>query len=169
MASLERATLISAGVEFIERIRTIRGVSRIALVVSILTEKTNPKDIDFVLTVSSDADYRLIATIGSKLKGGVQARNLGADIFLATPEHNYIGRTCSHRQCHYRAGCDGFDCRPNSWIKTDLHIISLDHALIAKPPLTIWPTLESNVALPNDIEEMVRAFRNTERAAESAP
>ncbi len=168
MASFTRAILISEGVKFFERAKTTRGVSRVALIGSILTEKESPKDIDFLLTVSADADYRQIAYIGRKLKGALQAQNLGADIFLANPEHEYIGRTCSHRECHYRAGCGGLNCRPNSWIKTDLHLIKLDRGLVARPPLTIWPSVESLTELPSDMETMVSVIRNSQRGAESA-
>jgi hypothetical protein len=92
-ATVTRQVLLDAGETFVRSILLVNGVERIALVGSITTDKSEPKDIDFLLTVSVDIDMKLVATEGRKLKGFLQGHASGADIFLCNANHQYIGRT----------------------------------------------------------------------------
>ena len=112
LATVTRQVLLDAGETFVRRILLANGVERIAFVGSITTDKSEPKDIDFLLTVSVDIDMKAAATEGRKLKGFLQGHASGADIFLCNANHQYIGRTCGYRECHWRAVCEGADCRP---------------------------------------------------------
>lgn len=89
-----RDDLIGEVQRFVERARICPGVRRIALIGSLTTDKTNPKDADVLVTVDDDADLTHLATAGRRLKGHAQSRNRGADIFLADPSGNYLGRIC---------------------------------------------------------------------------
>jgi hypothetical protein len=54
---------------FVEYARVCPGVRRIALIGSLTTEKSDPKDADLLVTVDDDADLTPLATAGRKLKG----------------------------------------------------------------------------------------------------
>jgi hypothetical protein len=114
MASVTRQVLLDAGETFVRRIVLVHGIERIALVGSITTDKSKPKDIDFLLTVSVDIDMEAAATEGRKLKGLLQGHASGADVFLCNTNHQYIGRTCGYRECQWRVACEGTDCRPQN-------------------------------------------------------
>ena len=64
MATVTRQVLLDAGETFVRKILLVNGVERIALVGSITTDKSEPKDIDFLLTVSVDIDMKAAATEG---------------------------------------------------------------------------------------------------------
>ena len=95
-----RMFLLAEVRHFVERARGCPGVRRIALVGSLVTDKEDPKDADVLVEVDDDADLTALAAAGRKLKGRAQSRNKGADIFLADPSGNYIGRTCHWRECY---------------------------------------------------------------------
>ena len=152
-----RHHLILATIEFVRRARNIAGVTRIAIIGSILTDKPHPKDVDLLVTISSEVDIEKLAAAGRRLKGEVQSRNLGADIFLCNPEHSYLGRTCSYRECHVRVACGGLDCRPRSWIRTDLHVVELRTSLIRDPPLIVWPKTIASRPLPTDLAQAIES------------
>lgn len=69
------------------------------MVGSLVTQKVLPKDADVLVTVAPEASLVRLAEAGRKLKGYAQARNSGADIFLADPDGQYIGRICHWREC----------------------------------------------------------------------
>jgi hypothetical protein len=154
-----RHVLIEAGKTFVRRIICVRGVERVALVGSVATEKSNPKDIDFLLTVGPNLDIQAAATAGRKLKGHLQGHASGADVFLCNQDHEYIGRTCNYRECHTRVACEGADCRPGSWLKTDFHLLKLEQSLCKNPPVTIWPVQEVAVPVPADVQQMLDDLR----------
>ncbi|NTX00010.1 MAG: hypothetical protein HGB35_08825, partial [Geobacteraceae bacterium] len=148
MARSIRQSLLAVGLEFARGAERVRGVERIALLGSILTEKPAPKDIDFLLTVAGDANLEEIATLGRKMKGKLQGMSLGTDIFLCSPNAQYLGRTCSYRDCHVRADCGGADCRPGSWRRTDFHVITLSKEIMESPSLVLRPITVPNASLP---------------------
>lgn len=88
----------------------LEGVARIALVGSLVTEKVNPKDADLLVTISEATDIDSLAALGRKLKGHAQSHNSGADIFLCNSNGEYLGRTCSYKDCHPRMACLGHQC-----------------------------------------------------------
>lgn len=151
MPSEIRKILLTAGATFVRRIIQMRGVERVALVGSLATDKQNPKDIDFLLTVSDDFDIAAAAEIGRKLKGGLQGHNSGADIFLCDTNHRYIGRTCNYRECFPRRACEGETCRRNSWLNTDFHLVRLKTDLCENPPVVIWPNRQIAESVPQDV------------------
>ena len=137
--------------EFVAHARNVKGVIRIALIGSILTDKKAPKDIDLLVNVSTDIDIKSLAARGRQMKGKSQTLNLGADIFLSSIDNQYIGRLCRYRDCHPRVSCQGADCRPDSWICTDLRVIKIHSTLIESPPLVVWPKTLIGQPLPDDV------------------
>jgi predicted nucleotidyltransferase len=55
---------------FVEEAAKLTGVRRIALLGSITTEKKDPKDIDFVVTVDDDVDLEPLARWEGSLRDG---------------------------------------------------------------------------------------------------
>ena len=143
--------------QFVEHARVCPGVRRIALIGSLATEKPDPKDADVLVTVDDDAGLAPLAATGRKLKGHAQNRNRGADIFLADPSGNYIGRICHWRECYpgIRASCDARHCGRRPFLHDDLDDVTLDASLIAAPPLVLWPRILRRVELPSDVETQI--------------
>jgi predicted nucleotidyltransferase len=149
-----RGFLLSEVLRFVERARACPEVRRIALVGSLARDKDNPKDADVLVTVDDDADLTSLATAGRRLKGRAQSRNRGADIFLANPSGNYIGRTCHWRECYsgIRLACAARHCGRRAFLHDDLDAVTLDAALVKAPPLELWPKIVRRVELPSDVE-----------------
>ncbi len=149
-----RGFLLNEVLRFVNCARTQQGVLRIAVVGSLTREKDNPKDADVLVTVDADADLTPLASAGRRLKGRAQSRNRGADIFLADPAGNYIGRTCHWRECRpgIRASCDARHCGRRAFLHDDLDDVTLDSSLIKAPPLELWPNIVRRVELPKDLE-----------------
>lgn len=149
-----RIFLLSEVLRFVECARVCPGVRRIALVGSLVSNKEDPKDADVLVTVEDATDLTALAAAGRKLKGRAQSRNKGADIFLADPAGNYIGRTCHWRECHpgVRASCDARHCGRRAFLHDDLDAVTLDGALINMPPLEVWPAIVRRAQLPSDVE-----------------
>lgn len=162
-----RGFLLSEVLRFLERARTCLGVRRIALVGSLTRDKHNPEDADVLVTVDDDADLASLATAGRRLKGRAQSRNKGADIFLADPSDNYIGRACHWRECRpgIRAACDARHCGRRPFLHDDLDDVTLDPALVKAPPLELWPKVVRRIQLPSDVEaQIVRLIGTSSRA-----
>ena len=151
----KRRFLLEALAQFISAARSVRGVVRIAVVGSLTTEKSSPKDADVLVTVQDDADLGSLAKLGRRLKGTAQTRNLGADIFLADQAGHYIGRTCSFKECHPRSACAGKSCGAYNWVCDDFEAVRLSDELIAEPPLEVWPTVVVRATLPTDAREIL--------------
>src|SRR5436305_8201670 len=107
-----RAFLIAEVLAFVRAARQVSGVTRIALIGSLTTEKPEPKDADVLVTVTDDADLAALARLGRRLQGRAQSLNKGGDVFLSDPEGNYLGRTCHWRDCRpgIRLACDALHC-----------------------------------------------------------
>ena len=152
-----RDNLLTEVLRFVERARVCPGVRRIALIGSLATNKENPKDADMLITVDDDADLAMLATAGRKLKGRAQSRNKGADIFLADPSGNYIGRICHWRECYpgIRASCDARHCGRRAYLHDDLDVVTLNASLIKTPPLELWPEIVRHIELPSDVESQL--------------
>ena len=128
------------------------GVRKIALLGSITTEKKDPKDIDFLVTVDDEVDLEPLANLGRKLKGRMQQINCGADIFLANGQGKYIGRTCSWRECRLgkRRSCDALNCGRREYLHDDLKTVELSEEAMSQA-LELWPMLEWREGLPVDL------------------
>lgn len=149
-----RTVLLSEVRQFVERVRFFTGVRRIALIGSLATRKDDPKDADVLVTVDDDADLTHLAAAGRRLKGHAQSQNRGADIFLADPSGNYIGRICHWRECRpgIRASCDARHCGRRPFLHDDLDDVALDASLIKAPPLELWPKIVRRAEIPDDVE-----------------
>ncbi|MSQ71839.1 MAG: hypothetical protein EXR27_11215 [Betaproteobacteria bacterium] len=149
-----RSFLLDEVLRFVEHARNCPGVRKIALIGSLTTDKTDPKDADLLVTVDDDADLTALATLARKLKGRAQSRNRGADIFIADLSGNYIGRTCHWRECRpgIRVSCDARHCGRRPFLHDDLDDVMLDPALIESPPLELWPKIVRRSEVPRDVE-----------------
>lgn len=82
-------------------------MERIALIGSLTTNKSAPKDADVLVIITDEIDLQELATIGRKLRGSGQRMGSGADVFLSDPSGQYIVRTCKYKECHPRVRCTG--------------------------------------------------------------
>lgn len=158
-----RLRLLKLGLTFVTRARQLSGVSRIALIGSLTTDKVAPKDIDLLVTITEEMDLTQLATLGRKISGGAQSFNCGADVFLADQAGNYLGRSCHWKECRpfLRMSCDAFHCGRRPYLHDDLEAIKLNGAVISEPPLELWPQLIRRVSLPADVEgELIQPLLN---------
>ena len=158
VSSLElRSALLTYGIEFVRDARLVPGVLRIAVVGSILTPKPYPKDIDFLLWITDSCDLGALAPAARRLQGRAQGLNHSADVFLASVEGAYLGRTCHWRECRrgVRASCDALHCGARPHLHDDLATIALEADLLERPPLELWPALTIRVPLPADVQAWV--------------
>src|SRR5213592_4541481 len=127
-----RTVLLNEATRFVRAIRPLHGVVRIALLGSIVTESSSPKDIDFLVTVTDDADLRPLAAAARRLQGRTQSFGAGADVFLAGPDGTYLGRICPWKECWpgRRVSCDAHHCGKRPHLHDDLGTIRLAGELI---------------------------------------
>lgn len=156
-SSLEvRSTLLELAREFVASAPSCEGVIRVALVGSILTTKPRPKDLDVLVSVVPSVNLPKLAKLGRRLKGRAQARlNSGADVFLADEAGRYLGRICHYRECHPRVLCRARHCGAIQHLADDLDAVCLDAALIAEPPVELWPVIVTRIAVPDDVERIL--------------
>lgn len=149
-----RARLIAETLGFVRAARKLPGVTRIALIGSLTTEKPEPKDADLLVTIDADVNLPDLAELGRKLRGHAQSFNHSADIFLADPQHEYLGRLCPWKQCGpgFRQSCDALHCGQRPYLHDDLNTIRLSTALIATPPLELWPEIVTRITPPRDLQ-----------------
>jgi hypothetical protein len=152
-----REHLLRAVLQFVKVVRAMPGVTRIALVGSLATEKSHPKDADVLVVIPDDVDLVPLATAGRRLKGTAQQRNCGADIFIANPAKEYRGRICHWRECRpgLRMSCDARHCGQRTHLHDDLGDVTLQVTLIRNPPLEVWPVIVRRCAVPRDVEELL--------------
>ena len=149
-------TLLELTRAFVQTARTVAGVRRIAMLGSLLTNKRRPKDADVLVTIDGEVHLAALARLGRRLKGSAQAKlNSGADIFLATPDGAYLGRICHYRECHPRILCRARHCGAIPHLADDLDLVTLDAALIANPPLELFPGAVARVPVPDDVRRIL--------------
>ncbi|MEZ5308278.1 MAG: hypothetical protein R2684_14125 [Pyrinomonadaceae bacterium] len=149
--SLSRREYLLLGVKkFVEEASKLEGVRRIALVGSLTTYKSEPKDADVLVTVDDDVDMKTLATLGRRLKNCLPISS-GADIFLSNERNEYLGRTCRFRECSDHHRCEGFLCYQGkaNWIQDDFQNVKLPEKLIVDPPVVLWPEKSGNA--PDDV------------------
>lgn len=166
-----RAHLLAGALLFVQAAAGLPGVSRIALLGSLTTTKANPHDVDLLVTVADDVDLTQLAALGRKLKGHVQGRNAGADIFLASPPGVYIGRTCHWKRCEpgVRMRCEALNCGLRHYLYDDLQTLTLKSDLVAKPPIVLWPQVSARMRPPADVERILLAPLRAAQAQPAAP
>jgi hypothetical protein len=152
-----RRHLLAAVLGFVRAAQSVPGVRRIALVGSLATDKPVPKDADVLVTIEAGLDLAPLARPGRRLQGTAQAINLGADIFLADEAGRYLGRVCRFRECHPRRACLALNCSRRPHLNDDLQDVTLSPALIAAPPIELWPRIVRRRAVPADVETLLLA------------
>jgi predicted nucleotidyltransferase len=142
---------------FVRFARDIEGVKRVALLGSLTTDKEFPKDIDVLVTVSDDCELAPLAQLGRQLSGHMNSHRAGADVFLASENGRYLGRTCPWRNCGpgYRKRCDAMHCGARPYLHDDLHAVRVKEELIAQPPVLLWPKLAAAEEVPPDVREQL--------------
>ncbi len=156
-----REFLIAEAFRFIDRIVTIPGLRRIAMIGSLITSKADPKDVDILVTIDDEVDLTALAVAARKLKGATQTKNKGADVFLANPAGQYIGRICHWRNCGpgIRVSCDARHCGRRHFLHDDLEEINLDALLVKEPPLELWPTIVYRQSAASDLLSFLSKFK----------
>ena len=157
-----REQMLAGVVGFVRAVAPIVGVRRIALIGSIMTARPTPKDIDLLVTVADDADLAPLARCARQLQGRLQGLNHWADVFLADERGRYLGRTCTWRECRpgIRASCDALHCGRRPHLHDDLGDVRLNQALIASPPVEIWPTVIRRSHVPPDVEALLATIEH---------
>ena len=159
-----RAPLLEGVLRFTRTVRDHDGVSRVALLGSLTTEKPWPKDADLLVTVSHDVDLDSLARAGRRLKGFAQGLNRGADIFLADDAGAYLGRICSWRECKPRVLCGSQRCGRRQHLNEDFETVTLEPDLIREPPVELWPRIVRRVSVPADVEAVLLATLEKDQA-----
>jgi predicted nucleotidyltransferase len=149
-----RSELLEAAVRFVGAAAHVPGVRSISLLGSIVTDRPDPKDIDVLVLISDETDVAQLATYARRLQGRAQQCNRGADVFLADPDGNYLGRTCHWKDCRpgVRVACDALHCGRRPHLHDDLDDVRLAERTIDAPPVTVWPRIVRRCALPADVE-----------------
>ena len=157
-----RELMLAGVVGLVRAVAPLVGVRRIALIGSIMTAKPTPKDIDLLVTVADDADLAPLARCARQLQGRLQGLNHWADVFLADERGRYLGRTCTWRECRpgIRASCDALHCGRRPHLHDDLGDVRLNQALIASPPVEIFPTVIRRSHVPPDVEALLATIEH---------
>jgi hypothetical protein len=156
-----REKLIAEILWFVPRVAKLSGVRRVALLGSITTHKKDPKDIDFLVTVTDVADLEPLAKLGRQVKGHAQQFNHGADVFLTDQRGQYIGRTCSWRSCatRIRRACDALHCGRRHYLHDDLATVTLSREAM-NGAVGLWPKVELRAALPEDVLSVLESLQS---------
>lgn len=152
-----RPLLLAEARAFIEAATKLPGVSRIALIGSLVTDNEWPNDVDLLVTIEDEADLTRLAKLSRRLRGHVQAHGLGADVFLADPRNRYLGRTCLWKECRpgIRVACDALNCGEREYLHDDLQVIGLSDELVAAPPIELWPDVVVRTSPLRDVWELL--------------
>ena len=152
-----RGTLLRLTLEFVLAVRQIPGIVRIAMLGSLATAKSRPKDADVLVTIADDAVLEALARASRRFQGRAQGMNSTADVFLADTSGQYLGRICHFRECRPRVRCLARHCGARAQLADDLDVVSLAGALIATPPLVLHPTVIAPVDVPPDVDTLLLA------------
>jgi predicted nucleotidyltransferase len=156
-----RAFLLAETFRFIDRVAAMPGIKHIAIIGSLTTTKADPKDADILVTVEDDADLTALAAASRRLKGLAQSKNKGADIFLANPSGQYIGRICHWRECGpgIRASCDALHCGRRHYLHDDFNDIRLSTTAVTEPTVEVWPKVICRQNVPGDLQSYLSRFQ----------
>jgi hypothetical protein len=162
----KRAALIDLAGTFVGEAVRIPGVARVAVIGSITTTKPDPKDIDLLLAVGASCNLALLALPARRLMGAAQSLGRGADIFLSSPQFEYLGRVCEWRDCRpgVRLRCDARHCGVRKYLHDDLDAVRLPKTLLRSPPVILWPKFHCDGPLPEDLEcRLAHSYRGESR------
>jgi hypothetical protein len=96
-----------------------------------------------------------LARIERRIQGQAQSINCGADIFLVDEASQYLGRICHYRECRPRMACRAIHCGLREHLSDDLHVVTLNPALIGAPPIELWTQIITRAAVTGDVEAHV--------------
>jgi predicted nucleotidyltransferase len=150
-----RAALLGEALRFVLAASRLDGIRRIALLGSLATEKSKPKDCDLLVEIDRDIDLSRLATLGRRLKGVLGGMGSGADVFLCDPAGVYLGRICEWKECWPRVRCDALHCGRQPHLHDDLTVVTLKAELIAAPPVELWPVVLVRSKVPADVEQLL--------------
>ncbi len=68
-----RERLLAEAAKVVRNVRRLPGVRRIALLGSVVTEKSEPKDVDLLVWIDETADLGAVATFARRLQGRLQS------------------------------------------------------------------------------------------------
>lgn len=166
-----RPELLRAVLEFVRRAGRLEGVRSIALLGSLATDKSQPKDVDLLAIVEDAIPLGPLAKSARQLQGKAMQTgdSRGADVFLANPAGDYIGRTCTWKECRpgIRQACEAQHCGRREFLYDDLQNVRLEREIIARPPIQLWPNAgprDSEVSIPHDVAKILLAPLKTEQA-----
>lgn len=137
-----RQRLLEDALQFMRTTIRLLGVVRVALLGSFTTKKSKPKDVDWLITVTDEAELAPIARAARRLKGHTQSSNRGADVFVADPKGHYVGHLCPWKLCApgIHLSCDALHCGRRPFLHDDLESVRLAPELVLHPPSTCFPT-----------------------------
>lgn len=159
-----RSMLLRLALTFVRAASQVSGVRRIALIGSLVTRKPRPKDADLLVSIGGDVDLEALAKCSRQLKGGAQsAINSTADVFLADETGDYLGRVCEFRECFPRVRCRARHCGGRQHLRDDLDVLRLESAIVAHPPLVLFPVLQAHVEVPPDVQTLLVVPLGTEQ------
>ena len=126
-----RSKLLPEILIFVQKVKQLSGITRIALIGSLTTNKPNPKDVDLLVNITDETDLAPLAKLSRRLNGHVQNFNRNADVFLADTNNNYLGRICHWKNCGpgIRASCDALNCGLRHYLHDDLKTVTLNKNL----------------------------------------
>lgn len=127
-----RGTLLRLTLEFVLAARQMPGVVRIAMLGSLATAKSRPKDADVLVSIVGDAALEALARAARRFQGRAQGINSPADVFLADTSAQYLGRICHFRECRPQARCLARHCGARPHLANDLDVVSLENALTGR-------------------------------------
>ncbi len=157
LLTTDRGALLLAAAAFLEKARGFEEVLQVALIGSLSTNKTNPKDLDLMVTVAPGCDLKRLAKPGRQTQGRVQRGHLGVDIFLVEIG-KYLGRACSYREPHSRMLCT------QRRLSCDLDRCFLCHTsgsfvlkktVVEDPPIVLHPAYSARVEVPDDVRRLL--------------
>ena len=153
-----RAPLLLAARDFVLGAAKLPGISRIALIGSLTTEKKEgPKDVDLLVTVGPTVAWKPLAVLSRKLMGRALTGGRGAEVFLADEGGEYAGRVCSFREPWRRVRCGARVCGVHPHQCDDQALLRLGTTTVNEPPLELWPRIRRRAELPRDVEDILVA------------
>jgi len=129
---------------------------------SLLTEKSEPKDVDLLVWIDESVELQSFARLARTLQGRLQSCGRGADVFLADERGEYLGRTCPWKECRpgLRVACDAQHCGRRPHLHDDTRLIRLAPDLVRTPPLELWPEVIRRCAVPAHVEGMLARLQD---------
>lgn len=154
-----RRRLLALTLSFTRAVRNVAGVHSIAFLGSLAGAKPHPKDADVLVRITDETDLAAVARHARRLQGKAQSMSAGADVFLATPDDRYLGRTCRWRDCgpQFRVSCATRQCGVTPYLMDDLEIITMESTLLHAPPVELWPRVVVRGHVPTDVEGLLLA------------